>query len=254
MKLTCELKIGVQIQRLEVKSDEELVEANQMVEATESLTKFPSWVKNGHLNQVKNLKCFELVREMLITGVSSIEVAKKIQGLGELTHCKLESIRQYLEHYKATIPTWLLASRQQPKDYLQLQAQTKETLDVMEKLVSLYKRIDERIEIGMKQERKFGLLTNGLEKNFLIASKLLEQIEALKEKLGVADHQAREALPQGMLTPQVDWNRVYSKQSVVEVMNHPEKRTRIIGVAERLLELYGSKLEPRDLPKKEFST
>lgn len=211
-----------------------------------ALTQFPKWVELSYVRKIKELDCFESVREMLMSGVTVIEVARHIHSLNEMNQVKLETLKLYLDHYKATIPAWMLAARQQPKQYLELKKKADEGIDCLKEMQTLYVMMKDRLEMGVKQERNFGILTSGMDRNFVVAINIIKEIDELKSRLGISDDQARVALPKHM-SDQVEWNRVYSRESVQEVMNSPEKRSRVVQAAERLLDLYANKLSAQQI-------
>lgn len=236
--------------RCETQTEEEIHEQVQAeLKAKQiAMTKFPAWVVLSYVRKIRDLDCFESVREMMITGVPLIEIARQVQMMGELPGIKVDTLRMYLEHYKATIPTWMMAARQQPKQYLELKQKADEGIDCLKEMQRLYNWIKERIEIGMNQERKFALLTSGMDRNFIVASQILQQIDEMKSKLGISDDQARVGLPKHM-SDQVEWSRIYSRESVQVVMNSPEKRSRVVQAAERLLDMYATKLSSEQIDK-----
>lgn len=244
-----ELSPTLEIQ-CETKTEEEI--ADEILGKAQAqhmaMTKFPSWVQLSYVRKIRDLGCFESIREMILSGVPLVEVARQIQSLGEMNTIKLDTLRMYLEHYKATIPTWMMAARQQPKQYLELKQKADEGVDCLKEMTRLYGWMKERLEIGMAQERRFGLLTNGMDRNFVVASQLLQLIDEVKGKLGLSDDQARVALPKH-LADQVEWNRIYSRESVQQVMSSPEKRSRVVQAAERLLDLWATKLSADQIDK-----
>lgn len=251
MSVNIGVTLSVEIVDEQDRVDQEIGEqAEQVLEQSLAVTKFPSWVRMSYVNRIRNLNCFETVREMILSGTPIIEVAKQIHSLGEAKSLTLESLRLYLDHFKATLPAWIMAMRQQPKQFLEIKRKADSTVDVLQELNRLYLWTKERLEIGMSQERRFQLLTNGMDKNFAIASRLLDQISEVKERLGVTEDQTNAAMPK-KLTDQVDWNRIYARESVQKVMSNPEQRSRVVQVAERLFDMYSSKLSPEQMDKKE---
>jgi hypothetical protein len=254
-----EIKIGFQILisvgiKTESRTEDELREEElDKVEAEANarhvaMTKFPSWVKLSYVRKVRDMVAFETIREMILSGMPMVEVGRQVHMLGEMPNIKLATVVTYLDHYRATIPTWMMAARQQPKQYLELKQKAEEGIDCLKEMSRLYNWIKERLEIGMAQERRFGILTSGMDRNFVVAAQLLQQIDEMKSKLGISDDQARVALPKHM-SDQVEWNRIYSRESVQRVMTNPEQRSRVVQAAERLLDLWANKLTSEQLDK-----
>lgn len=229
---------------------EEVIERELADSEKIAITKFPPWVSMRLVRRIRQLNCFETVREMVMSGVPSVEVARHIHSVGELLTAKVDTVRQYIEHFKVTIPSWQLAARQQPKQYLDLKQKADAAIDVLSKLTKMYNIMEDRIEIGVAQEKRFQLLTSGMERNIVVAVNILAQIQELKERLGVTDDQAKSALPKH-LADQVDWSKIYARESVSRVMSNPEARTRVLQAAERLIDLYAVKLDEKDLKRAE---
>lgn len=216
----------------------------EAAERIESVTQFPAWVKPYYVNRIRRLNCFELVREMLLCAHPSIEVARKIQELGELKTIQLDTARMYLEHYKATIPTWQFAARQKPKEYLQIKQKIEEQVNVAGELCELFHKMKKRIDIGMATDAKFGFVQANLEKNFVVAADLLMKIQLMREKMGFGHEKTN--LPDSH-SDTIDWRKIYGRQSVANVMRDPDARARVVGVAERLFSLYATRLSPEQL-------
>ena len=205
------------------------------------VTQFPGWVRPDYVRQIRGLHCFEDVREMIILGVPVVEVARKVHSLGELKNLKINTLEMQLRHYKATIPKWLIAARQSenlPVQYLEVK-KASEAIEVFTELTSLYEMIKERLQIGMRVDRKFEIVTPHLEKTFMVAAGILDKIREMKERNWVAQEDQRVV---NAPTKSLDWSKIYSSGSVAKVMADPESRSRVIKVAERLMDLYGKNL------------
>lgn len=247
-----EAKVGISTS-LETEDDDYGEEALQeAIERVDAATQFPSWVVLSRVNRIRRLNCFELVREMILSGHATIEVARKVHELGEFKTKKLETVRSDLEHYKATIPSWEFAARQKPKQYLEMKHKIEEQINITQELCELYQMMKKRIAIGMATDAKFGFVQANLERNFVVAAALLAQIQTMRDRVGFGDMKG--LLPQST-ADSIDWQRVYGRKSVTNVMKDPDARARVVGVAERLFSLYGKQITPeqiQDLMKKQL--
>jgi hypothetical protein len=237
MQVEAEPSVGLEVEDGDPVNDA----AERELEATEAFTRFPKWVHQWKVNKIKGLKCFELVRDLLLSGVPVVEVARRVQQMGEMTAIKEASVGTYLEHYKATLPAFLMAARHQPKQYLEIQERAETVIDVLQKLSKLYAQIEKRIERGLANEEKFGVVLNSVDPCFHMAAALLDRIHKVKMAMGIGPGQERQALPKS-LAQQVEWDKVYARESVATVMANPDSRARVLQVAERLIDLYGKNL------------
>jgi hypothetical protein len=200
---------------------------------------FPSWVSKSFVARIRALNCFETVRAMLIGGMPGVEVARHIQSLNELTDLKLESVRQMVEHFKATLPKGLMMARMNPNHYVETKKKVEAQVDLVAECKYLFDLQKKRIEILMKREEGIGFLLTGGEKNFSEARELLRQMADLTKMMGVTNAQAGEAMEQMAKSKDVNWSQLYSKPQMNEVMADPQSRARLVRFAENLATMYG---------------
>lgn len=202
----------------------------------------PKWVQPAFVRKIRNLNCFELVREWLLEGIAGPEVARRVhEQCGEALDMSRNYLNDCISHYRQTIPPWAFVARINPQKYLKTLRSADEGLDVVKEIQDLYKLQKKRVEIGFQREQQFGLLSSGMEKNMLVAAELIEKLVSLKEQLGLNVEQIPENLNPN-IAKDVDWKRVYARESVSKVLENPESRSRVVQVAERLIDMYGPKL------------
>lgn len=208
--------------------------------------KYPQWVEESKVQKIRRLDCFEQVREWLIEGLPAGEVARRLVDQGYFEDYSVQSVQQYVSHYRATIPPWAFISRRQPTQYLNAVKAADHGVDVLKEMADLIKLQKKRVEIGFQREQQFGLLSSGMEKNVAVAATLINQFAEMKERLGLSEHQIQQNLPPDVVKD-VDWKHVYGRESVTKVLGNPESRARVVQVAERLLDMYANKLsrEPK---------
>jgi len=215
--------------------DFDLEVAKRIREAT--FIQYPEWVDDRYVNYTRALRCFELVREELLSGTPTIEVARHVQILNEWKDKKLGTVRVYLEHFKATLPKTQMLARMVPAQYVETKKKVDKSLDCLVALEELYGMMMDRIKIGMKREVAMEFLMNGMEKQFAGALDILSKIHEIKSDLRGNPIDISNDM-KGM-TPAIDWTKVYSSPNVNEVMSDPEKRARLVRMVENLAKLSG---------------
>lgn len=218
-------------------------ERNKIDERIQALpaTKYPHWVQDSFVQKIRQLDCFEQVREWLIEGLPAGEVARRLVDQGYYSELSIITVQAYVTHYRATIPPWAFISRRHPTQYLNAVKAADHGIDVLKEMADLIRLQKKRVEIGFQREQQFGLLSSGMEKNVAVTATLISQFAEMKERLGLSEHQIQQNLPPDVVKD-VDWKHVYGRESVAKVLGNPESRARVVQVAERLLDMYGDKL------------
>jgi len=244
------VSMTIEIYDIEQKLEREAEEAQARMAKLVSqspVNQYPSWVQIHKVNIIRNLSCYEEIREMLLRGIPTIEVARFIQVHGEMKFHKLDTVRQYLEHFKATIPKWHFKSYTLQKS-LEAEVARQKQVNVLDEMAWLIQQQRQRIELGMNAERNFGFLQSGMERNMLAQNAMLKDYLETSQKLGGEDRsQKRSSIP----AP--EWSVAYDdpknpvvKEDIASVMGNPESRTRVTRAIENILELT-KKLSPEKL-------
>jgi hypothetical protein len=200
----------------------------------EGYVKAPDWVNKSHVRTIKGLNCYEAVRELLLNGTPSIEVARQIQLLNELKHVSLNSIRVYVEHFKATLPKLEMIQRINPLGFVAAAKKVEKAIDSLSVLEKMIEAMVSRIEIGMKREAAMQFLMPGMNKEFETIKNMIQAHHEMKRNIiGRTDIEMITDAP-------MDWSKVYSAPNVNEVMQSPEKRARLVRMTENLTKMYGT--------------
>jgi hypothetical protein len=212
-------------------------ERRKMVAEVVKMNGWPYWVKPSFVNIIKNLGCFEQVREMLEKGVGLVKIANQIKAHGEMLDQAIGTIENYLTHYKATIPKHLIARKQ--LKIPEAEQALRSSLDVRQKMIELYNRMEKRIEIGFNREQQMNFLMSGMEKQFEVAAKILKDIYNFDKEQGFGEYGAiaRDGERKSLPSAPIDLDAVYSRTGINDTLQDPAKRQRIVSVVERLLDL-----------------
>jgi hypothetical protein len=217
--------------------------ATQLLQKADGYVQYPSWVKKRYVEYVRSLNCFETVREMLLSGMPSSEVARQIHHLNEWKDKGHDTIRVYVEHYKQTLPKTEMLARMVPRQYLETKAQVKERLDCLAALEELHGWMKKRIQIGMRREESMDFLMNNMEKNFSVMLEIISKTHEIKKDL-LGNEKAIEAdMAKQTAASRIDWGKIYESPNANEVMNNPESRARLVRFSQTLSNVFG-KLTP----------
>jgi hypothetical protein len=217
--------------------------AEKLLKQADSYMQYPSWVKEGNVAKVRGLKCFETVREMLLNGIPAAEVARHIQHLNELTDTTHQTVRVYVEHYKATLPKTQMLARMVPTQYLETKAAVDKRLDCLAALEELHGWMKKRIQIGMRREESMDFLMPNMEKNFSVMLEIIAKTHEVKKDLIGDQKQIAEDISKQTAVARIDWNRIYESPNANELMNNVESRARLVRFSQTLSNVFG-KLTP----------
>lgn len=200
---------------------------------------WPSWVRPAKVQKIKDLNCFAIIHDLILNGLPAPEVARHIQLHNELPGDSPDQIRQFVEHYRATIPKSILAQRHLPKVVQLAAREIQESVDVVKEMSSLFFKMKKRFDMNATREDaiQFSLAAN--DKIAAEMKNILMAIAILKEKYGVTDEQVRQAAKDPTLG--VDWDGVYGREGVNQVIKDPAARMRVLRTVEGMLEYWGKK-------------
>jgi len=200
--------------------------------------KYPRWVSFWRVERIRSLKCFEVVREMLLSGIPPVEVARQVQILGEMTQISLDTVRVHMEHFRATLPKALMVARVNPAHYVASRKKVDATIDSIQVLSDLTEKMMKRIDIGMAREKAMNFLLPNMEKQFTVCMELACRIHEMKKNIGF-NEQTLEVVDKAVAVSRVDWDKTYSKPGLNEVMSNPESRVRVIRFIEDMTGMFG---------------
>jgi hypothetical protein len=234
--------VGVPIS-VSVASDVEIEVSPTTDEISQSvgaMSIWPKWIRESYVRSIRNLRCHEAIREMLLHGVAPIECARHIQLLGEMTEIGLDTLRQYCEHYKATIPKHLFMQKMEPQAYPGIRRKVSSEIDTLGILDKLQKIQMERIELGLQRERGMQFVMTGGEKNILAMLEVVSKIQEIQaDVFGYHGKGPQVIETTGQQVSQMDWSRTYSSPKVNETMSNPESRARVLRFIETVTGTFG---------------
>ena len=243
--LSCQVNVGTfaqlflpetETKRVAQATSEARRELRQLKTQATRLSGWPKWVRPDYVRTIQQLGCHEQVREMIEKGFGLVAIANKIHEHEEMTQCAVGTVENYLTHYKATIPKHVIARKQ--LRIPEAEQSLKQGIDVRQMLEDLYQKMEARIEIGFTREKQMNFLIPGMEKQFIVAAKLLKEIYEFDKEMGFGEYGTaiRNEKPSQPVQA-FDLDKVYSRTGLTEMMQDPTKRMRIVSCVERLLDL-----------------
>jgi hypothetical protein len=203
---------------------------------------------------LRELESFEAVRDRLLAGWTIASLVHFIhEELEEGKEIAPTALFQMLERYRKTIPPADFVSQQPPGDLVQQRMskvhqraikKLKEGLNELDELQSLYETQLERIEIDLTAEKKNGKLFPSMSQEVRIAKELLESSSRLKHELGLTKKQLGQLDVEARFVQ--DAKGKFGNASVQRVLQNPEQRRRVLGLAERFLALQPGEEEPTE--------
>lgn len=190
---------------------------------------WPEWVKTTMVRKINNLPCKNVVQDMTLEGFPTVEIARQIQALGHAKDVSLAYLTDCVKHFKQTIPKSLIVQRLSPQTVIKAAKAIEAGVCEMDEMSDLYLKIKGRIEFALAREKELGAMIPGTEKMFGPAVELLKARADLKEKLGFQGNK-----PVEVKSTKVDWDSIYSRPGMNDVMSDPKARYRIVKFVESL--------------------
>jgi hypothetical protein len=188
---------------------------------------------------LKRIRCFKEVHERILAGWSMPELARFIQDdRSEYQHASKMALIQTLQRYRDSIPPAQMMRRAMPDEFAKAKEAVDKGLNVLEEHRKLFKLQMDRIAIGQKNEKNIGMLMPTMTQEVRVASELLTRISDLEMDLGLVTRVGDEVNVNVSVSGQVDVGK-YGKKSVADVMNDPERRRKVLNVAQTMLALAG---------------
>lgn len=232
--------VRVQIDVNGLAEEQDDVTPQEAMRAADSYITYPKWVDPKQVERARNLKCFETVREMLLSGIPAVEVARQIHLLGEMKDWQVDSIRVMVEHLKATLPKAQMLARMVPTAYASVKKKVDAEFDCMKSLVEIQDLMKKRLQIAYRREEAVGFLLKDTAPNFAIMLDIVSKIHDIqKDLIGPKGDIEMDVQKSGSAAAGIDWSRVYSSPKVNEVMANPESRARLLRFTETLSNVFG---------------
>jgi len=189
-------------------------------------------------SKLKALKCFDTVYHFICQGWVTAEVARYIQvEQKEYTEVTRPSLEVLLSEFRRTIPPAQLIKQRLPPVFKKAAEETRRGLDELKEYERLYHMQMERIDIDLKHERNVKKLFGTTVQEIRAARELLHDYAKLKMDLGLS----KRHLGQLDIDTRIvaDIATKYDSEAVTTVMDSPESRRKVLGLAERVLALVG---------------
>lgn len=196
----------------------------------------PTSRKEGY-QKLRTLRCFNEVHERILAGWEPARVAVFIQqDRDEYTDVSAVNLAQVLQRYRASIPPAQLMKTRMPEAFVEAKEAVDEGIDELKEMTKLYRLQMERIMVGVTVEKESKRLLPSITQDVRTAREVLAGIADLKMDLGLSQRASESVDVNVNVTTDVGR---YGKKSVEEVMNDPERRRKVLNVAERMLAFPG---------------
>lgn len=210
---------------------------------------WPKWVTPSKVKAIQQLPIFAMVHEMILLGHPDNEIARSIQAHGYMDDIELNSVINYVAHYKATVPKSLILLHNTPKHVLDAKSKLDEQLDVISEQDWLYRIQKTRLQKALEAEQMTNYIIPNLDKEIDLAAKLLERSVKIRKDAGFNDPEIFKASKKDDRFG-VDLDRIYSKEGITEKLTDPKTRLKILGAVESLLAIAQKKSEVIDIQSK----
>lgn len=206
---------------------------------------------------LRELECFESIRDRILAGWTVAQICHYVhEELEEAKEIAPTALHQMIDGYRKTIPPADFVSQQPPADIVQQRMskvhstaikKLKEGLNELDELQNLYETQMERIRIDLQAEKANGKLFPSMSQEVRIAKELLESSSKLKHELGLTKKHLGQLDVEARFVQ--DAQGKFGNASVKRVLQNPEQRRRVLGLAERFLELQAG--DPKEAGEEE---
>lgn len=180
------------------------------------------------------MRCFNEVYERILAGWSMPELARFVQeDRSEYGHVTRPGLVQVLQRFRDSIPPAEMAKRI-PGAHAKAAAEVEDVVDGLKIMGQLVRMQMERLQIDITNEKNIGTLMPKMTQEMRVAGELVAKLEDMKMDLGLSTRQLGQV--DAVVTIQTDLGK-YGKESVRKVMENPEKRRKVLNMAERILAL-----------------
>lgn len=184
--------------------------------------------------RLRSLKCFEDVHTRLLDGFAVSAVADFIQlERKEYTDVGRPSLETILTEYRASLPA-AEAVKKLPHFFAKAVQTVSEGIDELAEMEKLYRMQLDRVAIDLKTEQNIGKLLPTMTQEMRAAREILSDIAQLKMDLGVNTRHLGKMEVEAQIV--ADVASKYDN-TVTAVMQNPESRRKLLGIADRFLSL-----------------
>ena len=188
-------------------------------------------------SKLKSCRCFPEIDRRLRLGWSTADLVKVIrEEQDECTDLSEKYVAKMIDSYRASIPPAEL-SMTSANSLVARNATKKvaEGINELAELEKLYKIQLDRIEMGVSNEQKIGMLMQQSGKEVFVAMKILKQSADLKMDLGLVKRQLGTMEVTGQLAAEA--TERYGNESIGRVIADPDSRRKVLNLAHRLMSI-----------------
>jgi hypothetical protein len=163
-----------------------------------------------------------------------MELARYVQEeCKEYTHVTRQSLSDILKSYRNHLPPAMFIAKRMPQSFEKAAETVRKGIDELAELEKLYELQMRRIGIDENTEKKINKLMPTMTQEVRVAAEILGRIATLKQDLGLSEHHLGKLELEAKLHTEVEGK--YGSQAVIAVISDPQKRRKVLGLAERLL-------------------
>lgn len=185
--------------------------------------------------RLRSLRCYKEVHERVVQGWTPSEIARFIQDerseYGDVTRGSLITL---LNDYRNSIPRAELIAKRMPTVFNKAAEDVRQGLDALQELEKLYEIQRSRINIDAGTEKKINKLMPSMTQEIKVASEILAKYAQLQMDLGLMDRHLGKMEVDAVVVADVAGR--YGSPAIGQVMQDPESRRRVLGLAQRLLQ------------------
>jgi hypothetical protein len=199
---------------------------------------WPSWVDESRVKRIRALNCFPLVHDYILNRVPTDQIARYIQLHGEMTKLGIATIRQYVEHYKATVPKMLMMRSMGANiSVRKIEKKAERVLNIMDELNWLYNFQKKRLEKAKGEEDKLPFMNAKMHHDVKQAREILQSAYTVMKDLGITGAE-REEDAKGVidtaekLIDSMNLGKLYSNERITDTIKDPQSRMKIMRAVE----------------------
>jgi hypothetical protein len=209
-------------------------------------SKFGPVSREAGFQKLRALRCFQEVHQKLVDGWGLTELAKWIQrDRREYTDVKRITLVHLLKDYRNSLPPGTLIERRMPSVFHKAAKRVKKGLDEVKELEDLVKFQKRRIRIDGGTEKKINKLLPTMTQEVRTLRECLQTLADVKMDLGLSKRHLGELNLDATLLADVVGR--YGNPAVAKVLQDPQSRQKVMGVAEKFLALASSSEEDGDV-------
>lgn len=184
--------------------------------------------------RIRDLACFEVVVQMILSGYPMPTVADYIHGRGESTDIKQSSLVTILAEFRNSMPVCDVIAPYRPQEIIRLQDKFDDVEQDLKDITWAIDMLKENLKATYQMVVDTGYPAKNLQVDVDTLSRMIARRHDIKMDLGIGG----KGRNLGMLTvaPAI-MRRVHDKHGQVfdEIINNPEKLSQVVSGATRLL-------------------